>query len=327
MKVKTRLLSILCLMQTAYAAAELNTAGITYYADGIVDTTPNSALVTSVDQLSSDRFYDSNKGAEWTTPYSDGTEGDSLMCWAHAASNVIQYWQSYYGVFYTGDRELPYGKIGTVSVNTYEVAPDTEEYIYTDIANPQQLAVAKAYYENWENRGGKFGPAAEWFFKWDDSDSNGGYYSNYFGNADSTQLSYTTVYSAGIAALGDSGGTTDTTFSDAAGLAEALMPAFGMTSAGGTVYNQTQVGLLPFIGIWYDVALSDGSTLTYGHMLTCYGFTTNTDGSIASIIVANSDDDVSQLQNLYVIEKRRQAHALPQCRRHAALFREELVHR
>lgn len=269
-----------------------------YYQEGVVITSINAtASYVTVDKQASTRFYDSNKGGEWTTPYSDGTSGDSLMCWSHAASNSIQFWQTYYGVFYTGERELPYGNIGTEPA--YYGATET-------IPNTKQLSVAKAFYENWPDSGGKFGPATDWFFKWDDSSSNGGYYSNYFGNASSSRPSYVTIYSQGGEALNASETNTSagyTPFADTrAGLTETLLPAFGLTRNADSTYTQTEVGLLPFLGIWYDDT-STGQTLSYGHMISCYGFTLDENGDIKTILVSNSDDGVSQLQQLFVKEQ------------------------
>lgn len=271
-----------------------------YYVDGIVITSQNNSnSIVGLNKGESTRFYDSNKGAEWTTPYGDGTAGDSLMCWAHAASNSIQYWQSYYGVFYQGERELPYGKIGTEPVS-YGSTETT--------GNARQLAVAKAFYENWPNHGGKFGPATEWYFKWDDTKSNGGYYTEYFGDSTSSQNSYVTIYSQRGENIGG-GGNIDTSigytpFEDTrAGFTQALMPAFGLTQQETGKYQKTQVGLLPFIGIWYDTTSEEEGTLSYGHMISCYGFTLDSNGCVDAIFVSNSDDETSQLQKIYIKEE------------------------
>ena len=46
---------------------------------------------------------------------------------------------------------------------------------------------------------------------------------------------------------------------------------------------------MPYIGVWdsYD----------YGHMLSCQGFTTDTNGNLVSILLANGDDDRTVLKN------------------------------
>lgn len=279
-----------------------------YFVDGVQDLNPDNAAIASVDKIASTRFYDSNKGAEWVAYYSDGTTPmDSLMCWSHAAANSIEYWQSYYGVFYTGTRDLPQGKIGIETFNTWEYDAAAGSYIYADIPNPKQLGVAKAFYNNWDNLGGKFSSAADWYFKWDSASSNGGYYSNYFGDASSTRNSYITVYSEsalGITGTADNMSAGYNAFSDTlAGLKSALTPAFGLTANADGSYTQTQVGLLPFIGIWYDVTQDDGSTQSYGHMLNCYGFTTDADGTLKTLLLTNPDDNISQLQNVYVKEE------------------------
>lgn len=59
-------------------------------------------------------------------------------------------------------------------------------------------------------------------------------------------------------------------------------------------------GMLPFIGIWYDTTDSSGETLSYGHMITAYGFTLNSDGSLKSILIGNGDDDFVRAQDLFL---------------------------
>lgn len=309
MHISSKVLLLLCLTAASSHAASLTIDNRNpYFVDGVQDTTPDHYSIGSVDKIASTRFYDSNKGAEWVDYYSDGTTPmDSLMCWSHAAANSIEYWQSYYGTFYTGTRELPQGKIGTESVNTYEYDAAAGGYIFVDTPNSKQLGVAKAFYDNWDNQGGRFSSAADWYFKWDSASSNGGYYSNYFGDANSTRNSYITVYSEsalGISGTADNMSAGYNAFSDTlAGLKSALTPAFGLTANADGSYTQTQVGLLPFIGIWYDVAQADGSTLSYGHMLNCYGFTTDANGTLKTLLLTNPDDALSQWQNVYVKEE------------------------
>ncbi len=287
---------------------------LTYTIDGITVTMYGKLTdyYSQIKQTDSQRFYDSNKAGPWTTPYSDGTEGDSLMCWTHSASNSLQYWQDIYGVFYrdTGNinaaatpaRPLPNGYYSTTTASGYDAADNN--VTGQNIPNAKELHIAKAFYTNWPNSGGKFSNAAEWYLKWDSTtnpSAPGGYYSEYFGNGTSARDSFITIYSnfAENTNNPNDWGTSPghTPFTDSkAGLKEVLLPAFGFQKNADGTYTQTQDGLMPFIGIW------DKKKGT-GHMLSCQGFTTDSNGNLVSILVADGDDNIARLQGLYVGEK------------------------
>ena len=184
-----------------------------YHAEGTVVTSVGTGYgqYCTVNQIQSTRLYDSNKAGPWTIPYYDGTEGDSLMCWSHVASNSIQYWQDVYGVFYkdTGNmqasgndtaRVLPNGYYSTTTASGY----DADDVYQTNavVNNAQQLRIAEQFYYNWTNVAGKFRDAADWYFKWDSTtnqSSPGGYFSEYFGNGNSTRDAYVTIYCESMA--------------------------------------------------------------------------------------------------------------------------------
>lgn len=288
-----------------------------YIAEGMIITSLGTGYA-NINRIQSTRFYDSNKGGPWTTPYSDGTEGDSLMCWSHAASNSIQYWQDVYGVFYRDSgnmakigsstpRDLPNGYYSTELVTDYSGDLIDGAYPMVEVSNAKQLNVAKSFYNNWPNSGGKFGPAADWYFKWDSntSTSPGGYYSEYFGNGNDSRSSFVTIYSQHIEDMDPyvqdtSAGHSAFANNDLNGLKEALLPGFGLEKQADGSYVQTNEGILPFIGIWYDTTGSSGETLSYGHMLTAYGFTLNADGSLKSILIGNGDDSAARTQELFL---------------------------
>lgn len=217
-----------------------------YVADGMTVTGIGTGYA-AINRIQSTRFYDSNKGGPWTTPYSDGTEGDSLMCWSHATSNSLQYWQDVYGVFYrdsgnmaaigsNNPRELPNGYYATESIT------DSNEEV-VEVPNAKQLNIAKDFYNNWGDSGGKFGPAADWYFKWDSttSTSPGGYYSEYFGNGNDSRSSFVTIYSQhieDISVQGTSAGHSAFANNDLNGLKEALLPGFGLEKQANGSYVQ-----------------------------------------------------------------------------------------
>ena len=289
MKVSYRIAFLLAVLGAQVVSAA-NTVTIDsrnpYMADGVIDTTPAYEGLTNIDLMESTRFYDSTKGADWVGSYSNGTERDSNMCWAHVAANSISYWQSYYGSFYQGNAELPQGSLNTISVNTWETDAATGSYIYQDVANPQELGVFKAFFNNWDNYGQLYGTGTDWYFKGDSTVNNGGYYTQYFGNAQSTRSSHVTTDVQGMSLTE---------------LKPTLLTAMGLGQVEGstTEYIQKQVGMLAALSIAYDVG-----TDSDGHALTCYGFTTDTNGNIATIRIADSDDaGQANLQELYLREE------------------------
>ena len=255
----SRLLTIalLCSGSTIMAAVG-DTLNLTYgyVADGVAATFTNGVMTFDKNGLQkSTRFYDSQKG--WVA---GSSYGDSYMCWAHTASNMIQYWQSYYGVFYKGDTALPYGS-------------DYKRELYNKMNNspvitdPMRINVMKALYNSgFSNMGGEVATGTNWFFTW--VDSQGGYYSDYFG----------AIHKGQSNAEGQTA--TITGINSLSRLKTALLPALGITEANGN-YTQTEAGLIAHLNV------TDGSN---PHTLTCYGLTTNDDGSIKSVIIADSDD-------------------------------------
>lgn len=229
-----------------------------FVAEGVAATFTNGVITFDKNGLQqSTRFYDSQKG--WVAGIRDG---DNKMCWAHTASNMIQYWQSYYGVFYKGDTALPYGS--DYKRELYNVMNPSNSPVITD---PMRLNVMKALYNSgFSNMGGEVATGTNWFFTW--VDSQGGYYSDYFGSVHNGQ-SNTTGQTATITGI-----------NSLSGLKTALLPALGITEANGN-YTQTEAGLIAHLNV------TDGSN---SHTLTCYGLTTNDDGSIKSVIIADSDD-------------------------------------
>lgn len=229
-----------------------------FVADGVAASFTNGVMTFGKTELqASTRFYDSQKG--WVAGYS---YGDSYMCWAHTASNMIQYWQSYYGVFYKGKSALPYGS--DYQRTLYNVMNPSNSPVITD---PMRINVMKALYNSgFSNMGGEVASGTNWFFTW--VDSQGGYYSDYFGSVHSGQ-SNTNGQTATITGI-----------NSLSGLKTALLPALGITEANGS-YTQTEAGLIAHLNV------TDG---TNPHTLTCYGLTTHADGSIKSVIIADSDD-------------------------------------
>ena len=90
------------------------------------------------------------------------------------------------------------------------------------------------------------------------------------------------------------GATTGTPFADddAEAVKNILMQGFGVKDG-----IQVESGLITCIG-------TNNSSSGNGHAITCYGFTTNADGSLKSILIADNNDDISSsnsaLKELFV---------------------------
>lgn len=314
-------LTYFCLAASSAVAAVGDTidpsGAVVYHIDGVkMSTTYGTASwsYASVVQAESTRLYDSNKGGPWTGSYSDDTEYDSLMCWTHVATNSIQYWQDVYGVFYkdTGNmtatsgsaRELPNGYMSTENIEELDSK--------VHVNNARELHIAPVFYNSWKNTGGSFGEAADWFFKADSTtnpwDANGqwtydnphpgkdyddsfscgtpgGYYSEYFGNGSSDRDAFVTIN----AAAQTSAANATFAYNDREALKQALLAGLGFTRQDDGSYVQTQEGMMAALSL-------------SGHVLNCYGFTTDANGTLNTVLIADGDNGTTRLQELLIKE-------------------------
>lgn len=210
--------------------------------------------------LDSTRFYDSAKQSYYSTA------PDSLMCWAHSAANSIQYWQTYYGVF-TKD-SIPYGsREGTTA--------------WADKVTDLQVADTMRVY--FKNVGEDFATATEWYMRGEITNANamkiiggGGYYDEYY---DSTQP-YTKY---------------DVKNAELSILTNAVFNAFGLEKNGNS-YVQAEAGLIPLVGIAYQ----DAQGNEYGHSISCYAFTTDSNGNIDTLYLTDPDKVDGKMDLAYV---------------------------
>ena len=258
----------------------------------------------------SERFYDNGKGHYWTwlnyTPFmgayslyestgsyaflgdlasrvntisgiSDSTfsrlTNDANTCWYNVASNVLQYWQSYYGVF---AKDIVYG---------YTYNKDYAD----DLGGTQSLKLGMYFYDNWTNDGGNLFMAANWYLAGDDSYYNypyaaslkykgkGGFFAEYFGEESATVYSYAEDIHP-------------------SSFADELASHMGMEKQKDGSYKLIRKGQLVDLSIVHEY--SGGAQA--GHALTCYGFTVSDSGMIESVQVTNSDDQSFKLITLYV---------------------------
>ena len=210
---------------------------------------------------------------------------DENTCWYNVSANVFTYWESVYGVFADSSRTLPYGY-------TYD-----KQYM-DDLGGTQSLRVDMLFYDTWTNyngqeaAGGDFMMIAPWYLADNHEYTNiggpysvlrndstkGGYFSQWFpkDNADASVKMYRDM---------------DGNLPDLTAAADALIDAFGAVDNGDGTYSHTAEGQIAFIGI-----VAPGGA---GHAMTSYGFETNPDGTLKSILFANSDDMEYRTFTLY----------------------------
>ncbi|MBE6418155.1 MAG: PEP-CTERM sorting domain-containing protein [Akkermansiaceae bacterium] len=138
-------------------------------------------------------WYDCNKKQKWSwqafppSYYNKEVFPDDLsMCWAHAASNVLQWWQDAQAPSLI-PATAPNGKSDT-AVSFYATVPDkVGSQRIDDPLYVQQLAIYKDIAKNWENTGGKVMQAYNWYFNGGKLDTiegtlknpnSGGYYAD-----------------------------------------------------------------------------------------------------------------------------------------------------
>ena len=306
MKPTSPCVSLLLSILASVAGFTTASASETYSADGV-----------NLDNiLKSTRFYDTDKGLYWEMvgqPYDgakqlyeqhksfsflgdlnermlqpvpqfkdafDNLVHDGNSCWYCVGANIIQYWESYYGVFYKGEEPLPYGY-------TYST-----DYL-TTLAGTQSLDLHMFFYDNWTQKdrdnndaGGDAEMAVVWYLStgkniredWEyysqlkDGAADAGFFSEYFTeNAASRE-----AYYVGVDA------------SDLISATDFLREAFGFDRNG----NQATYGQLAYVGIM--------NKLGQGHALTCYGFSTGLDGQLESLYLTNSDDKEYKVFQVYV---------------------------
>lgn len=283
----------------------------------------------------STRFYDNGKGAYWTETYSTPYKGaeklyketgdfsfmgelegrinapekgisvysfsnltdDSGTCWYNSSSNILQYWQSYYGVFYQGkdidgnDSELVHG-------HTYN-----REYAPT-LGGTQSLKIDMLMYDSIPNMGGDLCCLSEWYFLGDDwhgvtkeGAPAAGYFADYF--ADNYYDYFDEYLDTGLLSVHqklnndseidyrhDLNGLTD--------VDRYVKAAFGADKDSSGNWQATEVGSLLYLGI---------TSFKGGHALTCYGFETDENDVITSLYVTNSDDRLYTLFKLKLQEE------------------------
>lgn len=189
---------------------------------------------------------------------------DGDMCWAHSAANVIQYWESYYGIFYNRDAgELPLG----FAVKDRETA--------AALNGIQSLRVTKWLYEHFENTGATTELAFRTYLStYSAASESGNYFSPYWSNDYSCYR--------------------DFIVRNLSSLTNAVFTLMGYTMKDGELVQNT-AGQICSVSIFSD----DGG----GHAVTLYGFGLDSNGIVDSILLADSNGGTFGLSTYYLKEE------------------------
>lgn len=129
-------------------------------------------------------WYDSNKKSKWNWKarptgyyYPDVWPDDVSMCWAHAATNVLQWWQDGQASAYVHPA-APNGASDTANP-FYAAIPGTlGQQLVNDPLYVQQLAIFKDIAKNWGNTAGTVKQAYNWYFNGGHVEAFGGTLNN-----------------------------------------------------------------------------------------------------------------------------------------------------
>ncbi len=261
--------------------------------------------VNADDLASSTRFYDGGKGRDWnsfasaatniynangkdlsifgdlasnisgTASYNlnfDNLTNDSGHCWAYTSSNMLQHWQTYYGVF---AKKAGENKAAPVHGYNYD-----KQYL-SRLEGTQSLKLNKLFYDSFSGTtGGDTKKAFSWYLAgengWsgqNDPNNAPGYFKQYFSNTSANN------YTNGLLNVRSM---------EAA--SESIKQHFGYTQNAAGEWELTTKGQIMHL----ELSNSSGS-----HAITCYGFETDDNGNIKALYVVNSDDAKYQLVKVY----------------------------
>lgn len=221
-------------------------------------------------------------GTYYLGPNQDGTPNDSAMCWAAAASNVIQHWQDTYmdkadapQMTVNGTSDSGYASpTGTAGLDVYRYLLDTwtpgSGISYNVFSWWMQGRTVDG-----KSPGFIYSSSGTSRLKNDTSDEYGGFYTGIFGSHDTSAThrmpSYPSLDNAPFfsAQLKESG------------QAE-LTPTYGsVTDAIKSAFtNEGQA-------IALNLLRPDNSG---GHAISCWGYETDSNGNITALILSDSDD-------------------------------------
>lgn len=212
-------------------------------------------------------------------------KADGAMCWAAAASNVIQYWQDEYKSFANTPDTLPSGIVdscygspdGTAYLQVYQTILDN----WTLGSGASMNAIGWWMQGRWvttpvNSPGNKYAPAGGSNLKNPGLES-GAYFSNVFGDWRTliTQSKgglpvYPNLTNASFYSAQAGSGVNPDSAAPGSAVQQALRDAFSKNG------QAVALSLLPASGT--------------GHAITCWGYEEDKDGKMTSLILADSDD-------------------------------------
>lgn len=204
--------------------------------------------------------YDVGKGF-YSTDENVTDKSDRELCWAAAASNLIQHWQDYYYGKHDDGKTPPNGLNGNN---------------YTSPTGTQYLAVFDAFRNNWTDASGLASNGFQWWFLGKDkvaADASG----NLEENADSAG------YYQGIFT-----GTTTCYVQQ-----DLLSAADREGHPQEECFRQTMDAALGNAGQGVSLGIyiaDEKGKISSGHAITCWGYETDADGKLSAIYVTDSDD-------------------------------------
>lgn len=216
----------------------------------------------------------------------NGISNDGSMCWAHAAANVLQYWQSYYGVFSTNKPNLQLG---------YAVK-DKDTAIA--LGGTQSLKLTKWFYTAGKNGGGDvcramlsyIGNSSACMY----NNQTAGTFADCYGAASGYE-----IYQAGSAKSQsfEAKGNNDVFTLQGNTLSEKLtsltLQALDCEIRDGQVVQRSYGNIAEF-------AIYPSDSSFTAHSLTLYGFGIDDTGLIDKLYYADSNDQRFQLQTYYI---------------------------
>ena len=295
--------SLYRMLMTAFSACTMlispHAAGNVYVAEGVV-----------LDNVSeSYRFYDTGKGLylSWSTeryypelyelyqkhgnfqflgelssrmPASASSpeaffrnlDDDSESCWAQVSMNLVEYWNSYYGVFNPEADKLLYGQ-----------SYDSKYFEASGAA--LSLRQNLTFLETFSNEADCLDSYLEWYMLGDDTPyytsvkerGKGGFWESVRDYWNRRYGSYAVCTNTEYVATRDK-------------LSEGLPQLLGYTRDN-QGYALSTKGLLAYIGLCGAAG---------GHGITCHGFESDSSGKIAALLVSNSDDQEFSIFKLYI---------------------------
>ncbi len=204
--------------------------------------------------------YDVGKGS-YSSDENVTDKTDKELCWAAAASNLIQHWQDYYYKQHDTGETPPNG---------------LNDNNYTSPTGTQYLAVFDAFRNNWTDAPGLASNGFQWWFlgkdKVDDDASGdleenadpAGYYQGIFTDATSCYVQQELLTAA-----------------DRRGRSQELCFRQTMNAA------LAKAGRGVSLGIYIT---DENGKIGSGHAITCWGYETNADGTLSAIYITDSDD-------------------------------------